>query len=413
MLNKRIVITGIGVISPIGIGKDKYWQSLFEGKSGIKPITLFDVSGLKVRTGGEISNFNPKEILGDSNLRTLDRATLLLASSTKLAIDDAKLEINKENNRQIGVSVGTTFGSLNSISEFDKASVTDGPRYVNPSVFPNTVFNSPASQLSIRFHIKGFNTTISSGMCAGLDAIDYARDFLYRGRAKTIICGAVEEFCIQTFLGFYKLNYLAGLKNNSEPVSCPFDKRRNGIVFSEGATTLMLESLDDASFRKTKIYTEILGIGSYFDPYRLTKYNPEGKGMKQAMHLALKDAGLSPQDIGCVFANANSTQDADKFETQAVKDVFGSYADKIPIVAVKSMLGETFSTGGGLAVIAAIGGINNGFIPPTINYKKKDLGLDLDYVPNKARKFNINTAMVNTFGQNGWNKSLIIGRRKK
>ncbi len=410
--NKRIVITGIGVISPIGIGKEEYWKSLQEGKSGIRPITLFDTKDLKVKVGGEITEFDAKQFLDAKTLRTLDRATKLLSSSTKLALDDAKLEITQDNNKQIGVSVGTTFGSLNSISEFDKTSVAEGPRYVNPSVFPNTVINSPASQLSIRFHIKKFNTTVSSGMCASLDAIDYARDFIKLNRAKAVVTGAVEEFCIQTFLGFYKLNYLSGL-NGSAPLSCPFDKRRNGIVFSEGATTLILEDLKSAESRGAHIYAEILGIGSYFEPYRVNKYKPKGKGMSIAMRGALDDANLKPQQIGCIFANANSTPDADKIETQGIKEVFGQYASKIPVTAVKSMLGEAFSASGGLATAAALGSMVKDFIPPTINYVTPDSGLDLDYVPDKSRKQKIDTAMINSFGQNGCNKSLILGRFKK
>jgi len=410
--SRRIVITGIGVISPIGIGKSEYWKNLEAGKSGIKPITLFDTNDLKVKVGGEITEFDAKQFLDAKSLRTLDRATKLLASSTKLALDDAKLAITKENNRQIGVSVGTTFGSLNSISEFDKISVAEGPRYVNPSVFPNTVINSPASQLSIRFHIKKFNATVSSGMCAGIDAIDYARDFINLNRAKIVVTGSVEEFCIQTFLGFYKLDYLSGL-GDSAPLSCPFDKRRNGIVFSEGATTLILEDLESAEERGAHIYAEILGIGSYFEPYRVNKYSPRGKGMNMAMREALADAKLKAADVDCIFANANSTLDADKIETTAIKEVFGVSASKKPVTAIKSMVGEAFSASGGLAAIAALGSIENDFIPATINYVAQDSGLDLDYVPNKTRKQKIGIAMINTFGQNGCNKSLIIGRFKK
>jgi 3-oxoacyl-[acyl-carrier-protein] synthase II len=410
MQKKRIVITGIGVISSIGIGKDAYWQALQEGKSGVKPITLFDTSDLKVKVGGEISEFNPEYLLEDKNLYDLDRATLLLNSATKLALQDAQLEINEDNSKSIGVSVGTTFGSLHSISEFDRESLREGPRYANPSIFPSTVGNSPASRVSIRFKIKGFNSTISTGMSAALDAIDYARDFINLNRIKVVVAGTVEDFCMQTFLGFYKLGYLSGLKSNSEPISCPFDKRRDGIIFSEGSSVLILEELESARKRKVKIYAEILGIGSCFDPARFYKYNPKGTGMIESMNLALKDADLEPQYIDCIFANANSTQDADRIETEAIKNVFGDYVKEIPITAIKSMIGETFSCSGGLATVAAICALNQSFIPPTINYQEKDSNCNLYYVINKPRKNKLTKVMVNTFGPNGANTTLIIGK---
>ncbi len=405
MYKKKIVITGIGVVSPIGIGKEQFWGSLFEGKSAFEPITLFDTSDLKVRIAGEVIGFNPKTILGDKGLMDLDRATLLLLSATKLALDDSSFVINENNTHCTGVCVGTTLGSLHSISKFDRESITEGPQYVNPSTFPSTVGNSAASRISIRFQIKGFNTTISTGMCASLDAIDYARDFLKLDKAETILAGSVEDLSIQTFLGLYKLNYLAGLKG--EAVSCPFDKRRNGVIFSEGATLMVMQEKETALKNKSHIYGEILGTGSCFDPAKFYRYNPKGTGMIQAMRLALKDAQLNPQDIDCIFANANSTKDADVIETKAIKEVFG---DKVPVTAVKSILGESFSVAGAFAAIAALGAINQGMIPPTMNLQEKDAACELDYVPNNARKKDISRVMINSFGFNGANTSIILGK---
>ncbi|MFA5272047.1 MAG: beta-ketoacyl-[acyl-carrier-protein] synthase family protein, partial [Candidatus Omnitrophota bacterium] len=323
MAGKRVVITGVGVVSPIGIGKEEFWKNLFAGQSGFREITLFDTKDLKVKIAGEITDFKPKAILGEKGLLDLDRATLLLLSATKLALEDAALKMDESNTYRTGVSVGTTFGSLHSISKFDRESLTEGPRYVNPVVFPSTVANSPASRISIKFQIKGFNSTISTGMSAALDAIDYARDFISLDKADTIVAGSVEDLAMQTFLGFYKLNYLSGLKGPSNnPVCCPFDNRRNGIVFSEGATALILQDSEFARKNNTRIYGEILGIGSCFDPAKFYKYNSKGEGMKQAMAQALKDAHLSPKNIDCIFANANSTKDADRLETQAIKEIF-------------------------------------------------------------------------------------------
>ncbi len=412
-MGKRVVITGIGVVSPIGIGKNEFWKNLFAGQSGFRDITLFDTKDLKVKIAGEITNFNPKAILGEKGLLDLDRATLLLLSATKLALEDAGLKIDESNTYRTGVSVGTTFGSLHSISKFDRESLTEGPRYVNPIIFPNTVANSPASRISIKFQIKGFNSTISTGMSAALDAIDYANDFICLDKADTIVAGAVEDLSMQTFLGFYKLNYLSGLKNTSAaPLSCPFDNRRNGIIFSEGATTLILQDEEYAKKTGTVVYAEILGIGSCFDPAKFYKYNPKGYGMKKAMKKALKAAGLFPKDIDCVFANANSTKDADYIETKVIKDLFDEYAYKIHVIAVKSALGESFSVSGGFATIAALGALTKGILPPTINYKEKDKNCDLEYMPNKARNKEVSKIMINSFGPNGVCTSLIIGRYK-
>jgi 3-oxoacyl-[acyl-carrier-protein] synthase II len=410
MDKKRIVITGIGVISPVGIGKDQYWESLQAGKSGFRPITLFDTLDLGVKIAGEITNFNAKEILGFQGLMDLDRATLLLLSAAKFALDDSRLIVDEATTHRIGVSVGSTLGNLHSVSKFDRESLTEGPRYVNPSIFPSTVGNSSASRISIRFQIKGFNATLSTGMCSALDAIDYARDAIMLGRADTVLCGSIEDLSSQTFLGFYKLKYLAGTKEKTEAISCPFDKRRNGIIFSEGAVVLVLQEFSDALKSNVKIYGEILGIGSSFDPSKFYKYNPKGEGMKEAMRSALKDANLRPEDIDCIFANANSTQDADAIETNAIKDVFGSCAYKIPITAIKSTVGEGFSVSGGFSTTSALGALQLGAIPPTINYNQKDPGCDLNYVVNKSQKKELSKVMVNTFNPGGANISLILGK---
>lgn len=409
MTKKRIVITGIGVISPIGIGKEQYWEGLREGKSGIKPITLFDTSRFKVKVGGEITDFDPTAFLEKKGLRDLDRSTKLLSSATKIALEDAHLEVNEKNTCEIGISVGTTFGSVSSISGFDKESLTQGPRLVNPSNFPNTVINSPASRAAIRFGIKGFNSTIATGMCSALDAIEYAVNFINNNRAKAVIVGSVEEMCEQVFLALYKLNWLSGI-DNGKPISCPFDRRRNGIVFSEGATAIILEEAGYAKQRGTDSYGEILGIGTSFDPYRSVKYNPQGTGMKEAMRLALQDASLKSEDIDYICANSNSTKDADLIETAAIKEVFGRHAYKIPVTSIKSMIGETFSASGGMATIAAVGSIEKEFLPPTINYKEKDEKCIMDYVPNKSRKGKIKKAMINTFDFYGNCTVIIAGK---
>lgn len=408
---KRIVITGIGVLSPIGTGKDAFWQSLKEGKSGIKPITLFDVSKYKVKVGGEISDFDPASILGKRGLLDLDRSTRLLLCSTKLALDDASFEINEENSSQIGVSVGTTLGSLSSISKFNREAIIDGPKYANPSVFPNTVVNSPASRVGIRFKITGFNSTISMGMCSASDALDYACDFINLNRVHTGIVGAVEDFSLEAFLGCYKLGYLSGLNGEHKSISCPFDKRRNGIVLAEGAVTFIVEDMEEALKRKAHIYGEILGMASCFDPSHPYKYNPKGQGMVRAMRMALKDAGLNPEDIDCIFANANSTKDADKIEVKAIKEVFGEQTKRVFVTSVKSNVGESFSVSGGFSLAAALGSMEKDFIPELLNFSNRDPECDLSFVLKK-NSYRLSRIMVNTFSPNGANSVAIIGKLK-
>lgn len=408
---KRVVITGIGVISSNATGKDAFWEAILNGVSGIKPISLFDTQRYKAKLAGEISDFAPENFLGAKGLRTLDRSIKLICSAAKLALDDAHLEITEENTHDIGVSIGSTMGSVKSISDFDKESIKEGPRYVNPALFANTVINSPASQVSIKLNIKGFNATISTGFCASLDAINYAADFIRLGRAKAVLGGGVEELCHQTFLGFYKAGFLAGIDGGCE-ISCPFDKRRNGVILAEGSCVLVLEDLESAQERKAKIHAEVKGFGSGFDAYRIDKYDRNGSGLKDAISSSLENSGLKPDDINYISSGANSTQDGDLLETGAIKEVFGIEAKKVPVSSVKSMVGEVFSASGSLQVAVAAGAIEKQMIPPTINYREKDPQCDLNYVANDARSAKIENVLVNAFGPSGCNSSLVISRWK-
>ncbi len=407
---KRIVITGIGVLASNAIGREAFWASLKEGRSGIKDVSLFDTSKMRTKKAGEIKDFDPVPFLGPKGLRLLDRSTKLVNVAAKLALDDAKFQVTQENTNDVGVVLGTTLGSIWSISEFDKTALIEGPRYVNPALFPNTVINSPASQISIRFVIKGFNTTIATGFTSSLDALKYARDFLEWDRAKAILVGGVEELCLQTYLGFYKLNFLAGAKEGTEEVLCPFDRRRNGIVFGEGAGMFLIEDYKDAKTRGAHIYAEIKSIGYSFHPYRLNKYHRLGTGIRKALREAIKGAGLEPADIDCILANANSTKEADLIETEAIKDVFGTSAKKIPVSAIKSYCGETFSASGAMQLAAGAGVIEEGFIPGTLNYKEADPACDLDYVPNKARRAKVKNVLISCFGPSGAHNCVVLSQ---
>lgn len=409
---KSVVITGIGILSTIGIGKEMFWDALFQGKTGFKKINLFDTTPFKVHVAGEITNFDPVSLLGKKGLRTLDRSTRLVNSAAKLAIEDAQLVITDENTHSIGVSIGTTFGSLHSISQFDRDSLIEGPKFVNPSHFPNTVLNSPASQISIRFKIKGFNTTISTGFCASLDAVYYASDFIKLNRADIVLAGGVEELCEETFLGFHNLGCLSGT-NSTDPICCPFDKRRNGIILSEGSAVLVLEEKGYAIKRNAEILAEVRGYGNSFDPEADRSFNHKGKGLKNAILIALEDAYLNPEDIDYISSSANSTKGLDRLETNVIKEIFGEYTFKIPVSSIKSMVGESFSASGALSLASAVGVINKRLIPPTVNYLEKDPECDLDYVPNKAREKNINNVLITSVDPYGQNTAIVLSRFDK
>jgi len=409
--NRTIVITGIGVLSPIGIGREQYWEGLSCGRTGFSTISLFDTSGFNVSIAGEVQNFDAVAMLGKKGLRELDRSTRLISSAAKLAIEDSRIEITENNAQSAGVSIGTTFGSLHSIFQFDRSGLIDGPRFVNPSFFPNTVLNSPASRISIRFKIKGFNATISTGFCAGIDAISYACDFIRLNRADVVLAGGVEELCEETFSGFYKLGCLSG-RNGSDTICRPFDARRNGTVLSEGAALLVLESEEHALTRGADILARISGYGNSFDPEARMDFGHQGKGLKNAVGIALRDASLSTDDINYVSSCANSTKGLDRMETAVLKDLLGEHAFRIPISSIKSMIGEAFSASGALSCAAVVGTLRNGIIPPTVNYAERDPDCDLDYVPNEPREKDIQNALVVSSDPYGNNSAIILSKYK-
>lgn len=411
-MDRRIVITGLGVLASTGIGKNEFWAGLKEGRSGMKPITLFDMSTCRTKLGGEISDFKPEEILGVKGLRNLDRTTKLTLCAAQLALDDAgiKYPLAESETDEFGVSLGSTMGSVRSISEFDKEALRNGPRSVNPALFSNTVMNSPASHTNIRFNIQGFSSTISAGFCSSVDAIYYAMNMLELYDYKVVLAGGVEEMCEQTYKGFHKIGHLAGSRTSKEEVNCPYDKRRNGIMFGEGASIVMLEELEHAKKRNAKIYAQILGYGTCFDPNSRNIYSPKAQGATEAIKNCLDDARIGTSDIGYISASGNSTLDCDYMETNAIKNVFGNRAKKIPVSSIKSMIGESFSASSGLNLAASLGVLEEGFLPPTINYLQPDRRCDLDYVPNKSQKSRVKNILIDSFSPTGSNSTLMVGK---
>lgn len=393
-------------------GKTEFWESLRTGSSGVSEISLFDTGGSGIRKAGEIKDFDPVRYLGEKGLRSLDRSTLLLTTAAKSAIDDASLAIDDTTADSMGVSIGATFGSLHSITQFDREGLLEGPRYVNPSHFPNTVINSPASRVSISFGIKGFNATVSTGMCASIDAMIYAMDFIKLERADCVLAGGVEELCEETFLGFYKAGLLSG-SDGAEQINCPFDMRRNGFVLSEGSAVLVLERLENALERGATIYAEILGAANRFDASAYKRCNPEGTGLKAVVTHALADARLSPSNIDLICAHADSSREGDRMEAHVLEDIFGETLRKTSVTAVKSITGETYSASGALSAAACIGAINHSFVPPTLNYEAKDPECRVPNLIDTAIEKKINTAIVMSYDFHGNNAAMIIGDYKR
>ncbi len=385
MKDSELVITGIGIISPAGIGKDAFWQGLCEGKNCLGDITLFSTDGFNVKKACEITDFNPLDFIHKRHLRTLDRSTRLLIAATSLALEDSGININEQNTFDTGFVAGSTFGSLHSIFQFDREGLIEGPKYVNPSFFPNTVINSPASQAAIQFKIKGFNTTISTGLCASLDAFIYACDFLRLKRANTVLVGGVEELCEEIFMGLYQCGLLSGL-DGSEPICSPFDKNRNGLVLSEGAAVLVLERKEHALRRDAPVLAMVVSYANSFSPNK-----KQSSGLEISINRALKSANLKPEDIDLVFSSANSTKELDRLEAGVIKSIFGK---KVKITAIKSTIGEPCSASGGFLLSSASMALTTKLVPPTVNSKELDPECDINLVTEGGGLSGLKRVMV-------------------
>jgi len=408
-MNSRLVITGISVLSPIGVNKDEFWTNLTDGVSGIKDITLFDVAKYKSKKAGEIADFDAKEYLGKKGIRHIDRTSLLVSSSAKLAMEDANITNETYGADELGIVIGSTYGSIDSISSFDLEGLQEGPTFVNPMAFPNTVLNAPASRVSIFCNATGLNSTISTGTASGLDAIIYASDFLRLGRGKAVLAGGVHGLTRDIFWGAYSSGVLSGSSDAAE-ISAPFDKRRNGCVIGEASALLVIERLEDALERKAQIYAEIKGYGCTFNPDKTSRDDINTTQGVRCISMAMEDAGINNEDVSYISACANSSITGDMMEAKIIKDYFGDNADKVPVSAIKSMTGECLDASGSLQCVAGVLSINNGIIPPTINYQEKDEECNLDCVPNDSREAEVNNVLVNSFSDTGNISSVIISK---
>ncbi|MDP6923281.1 MAG: beta-ketoacyl-[acyl-carrier-protein] synthase family protein [Candidatus Scalindua sp.] len=408
-MNSRLVITGISVLSPIGVNKNEFWTNLTNGVSGIKDITLFDVSKFKSKKAGEIADFDAKEYLGKKGIRHIDRTSLLVSSSAKLAMEDANITHETYGADELGIVIGSTYGSIDSISSFDLEGLQEGPTFVNPMAFPNTVLNAPASRVSIFCNATGLNSTISTGTASGLDAIIYASDFLRLGRGKAVLAGGVHGLTRDIFWGAYSSGVLSGSSDVAE-ISTPFDKRRNGFVIGEASALLVIERLEDALERNAKIYAEIKGYGCTFNPDKTSCDDINTTQGVRSISMAMEDAGINNEDVSYISACANSSITGDMMEAKIIRDYFGDSADKVPVSAIKSMTGECLDASGSLQCVAGVLSINNSIIPPTTNYQEKDEECNLDCVPNASREVEVNNVLVNSFSDTGNISSVIISK---
>ncbi|MCL5774384.1 MAG: beta-ketoacyl-ACP synthase II [Firmicutes bacterium] len=413
-MKDRVVVTGIGIISSVGIGVDLFWNSLIEGKSGIGPITLFDTSNYDVKFAGEVKNFNPEEYnISKKEARKMDRFLQFSMGAAKLALDDAGIEINQDNGEDIGVLIGSGIGGMSTLETQHRILLENGPGRVSPFFIPMMIINMASGHVGIKLGARGPNLSIVTACATAAHSIGEAAELLKRGKAKVMIAGGTEAAITPlSVAGFSSMKALSTRNEEPEKASRPFDKLRDGFVMGEGSGVLILERLDDALARGAKVYAEILSFGMSADAHHITEPDPQGRGAALAMKRALEAAGIKPEEVDYINAHGTSTPIGDKTETMAIKSVFGERAYKIPVSSTKSMTGHALGAAGALETIVCILAAKNGIIPPTINYENPDAECDLDYVPNIARKAEINIAINNSFGFGGQNAVIAVRKFK-
>ena len=410
-MRKRVVITGIGCISPLGLNVQETWSALLEGRSGAGPITHFDASQHKTRFAAEVKGFDPVALFGQREARKMDRFTQFAVAAAQEAIDGAGLTINENNRDRIGVLIGTGIGGINTILEAYDTMKTRGVDRVSPFLVPMMISDSAAGVLAIRTGARGPNMALATACATGTNALGEAAEMIRRGAADIMLVGSSEAAIAS--LAMAGLNVMTALSTrNDEPqrASRPFDKDRDGFLMGEGAGMLVLESLESAQARGARALCEFVGYGASDDAYHISAPAENGAGAAISMQLALEDAGLAPEDIGYINAHGTSTQLNDKSETAAIKKVFGEQAYSVPISSTKSMTGHLLGASGSLEAVICTKVLNEGMIPPTINYETPDPACDLDYVPNKPRAAQPKYVMSNSFGFGGHNATLIVSR---
>ena len=409
MEKRRVVITGMGVVAPNGIGLEDFWSSLSLGRSGIKKVTRFNPSSYPVQIAGEVQDFDPLVYMTPKRARHMDRFAQFAVACTKMALEDSKLDLTDTDTSRIGTALGSALGGFPLAEEHYAVFLEKGLKRVDPYLATRTFIGGSTSQVSIELGIKGHSNTIGGACAVGVDSIGYALLAIRNNLADIMATGASEAPIAPLTIGsFSQIGALSMRNGDPTRASRPFDKERDGFVMSEGGGVLIVEDLENAQRRGASIYAEVLGYATTNDAYSITHPLPDGRQAIKAMQLALDDANVDPSEIDYINAHGSSTPLNDKIETKVIKEIFGEYAYKLPISSNKSMIGHSLGAAGAIEVIASILTIKYQFIPPTINYEFPDPECDLDYVPNKGRKTIINTVLSSSYGFGGKNSSIII-----
>lgn len=408
MDKRRVVITGIGVITPIGIGKDAYFQGLKEGKCGIDFITRFDTEKFDAKIAAEVKDFEPANYIDKKECKRMDRFTQFAVAASKMAVEDAKLDTDKVESDRFGVCIGSGIGGMETLENQHQILMEKGPGRVSPFMVPMMISNIASGNVSIALNAKGPNTTVVTACASATNAMGEAFKIIQRGDADIMVTGGSEASI--TPLSVAGFCAMKALSTNPDPkAACrPFDKDRDGFVMGEGAGMLILESLEHAQERGAVIYGEVVGYGATGDAYHITAPAPDGSGAYRAMHMAVKDAGIAPEQISYINAHGTSTELNDKLETLAIKNLLKDAAYDVPVSSTKSMTGHLLGAAGAIEAIACIMALTESIIPPTINYHTPDEACDLDYVPNEARKKDVRYALSNSLGFGGHNASILL-----
>jgi 3-oxoacyl-[acyl-carrier-protein] synthase II len=413
MQKRRVVITGMGVIAPNGIGIDNFWDTLAHGRSGVRKITCFDASSYPSKIAAEIDEFDATTYINPKSARRMDRFAQFAVSCSGMALSHSNVTVSDKNSDRIGIALGSALGGIPSAEQQHSVFIEKGLKRVDPLLAIKIFPGGATSQVAIEFGIRGHSNTIGGACAAGTDNVGYAFYAIKNDLADIMIAGGAEAPIVPlTFGAFCLIGAISTRNGDPTRASRPFDKERDGFVMGEGAGALIVEDLEHALKRDASIYAEILGYGTTNDAYHMVQPSPSGEEAKKSIQLALRDAQIDPKEIDYINPHGSSTPLNDKIETKIIKQVFGEYAYRIPISANKSMIGHALGAAGAIELVASVLTIKNQFIPPTINYESVDPECDLDYVPNEGRKASVTTVLKTSFGFGGKNSSIIIGKYK-
>lgn len=411
MKNRRVVITGLGAVSPLGKDVATTWHALVSGQSGVAPITLFDASDLKTRFAAEVKDFDPVALFGTREARRMDRITQFGMAAAQEALDDSGLTITPANASRVGVVIGSGIGGVGTLVAGATEAVAKGEEWTSPHLVPMILPDTTPAKIAISFGARGPNMSIATACASSTNALGESAAMIRRGAADVMISGGAEAGLVKLVIaGFSNMGALSQRNDDPEAASRPFDRGRDGFVAGEGATILILEAEEHARSRGARVYGELLGYGASADAFHITAPLTNGEGAILAMQQALEEAAITPADIDYINAHGTSTELNDRSETLAIKEVFGEAAFRVPISSTKSMTGHPMGAAGALEALACLKAMQTGCIPPTINYETPDPELDLDYVPNHAREADMRYVMSNSFGFGGHNASIVLGK---